>query len=117
MEWAYVFRQGEEVMTAFQRKLFTAWLMDMQQNGTYYDIVLRYARAERSLALRRIEDGGRQGELPLAQGELFLAVSSAEPLEDVLHAAKQSFGEGCEGPLQVPSGDCYSVYNTVTFKR
>ena len=118
MEWAYVFRHGADGPSVFQRKLFNAWLMDMQQAGTYYDVVIRYARADRSLALRRREEDGMADAPELSEGNVFLLISSAEPCENVLYEAAAAYGDGVVGPLLCPlPGDGYSVFNTVTFKR
>ena len=118
MEYVYSFKDGEAGAAAFQRKLFTAWLMDMQDNDCFYDIVIRYAMADRLLSLGRSEEDTQQEERQLREGECFLIVSSAQPCEGVLNAAEQAFGEGCEGPFTCPVPSAgFTVYNTVTFKR
>ena len=118
MERTYAFTRSEEDLSLFRRKLFSAWLTDMQQTDRYYDIVIRYIRADRPLILRPLKDHVQPGEMPLKEGDCLLSVSSAEPCEGVLAAAQEAFGEGCAGPFASPSAsEGATVFNTITFKR
>ena len=116
MEFAYVFPAGgEEAVRSFRRKLYNAWLLDMDGSGAYYDVLIRRARAERRLDLHPAEDASIPGFTAEAGSLLFL-FSSEGPLDGLLRRAAEESGTGT-GPFLCPLPEDLSVTEVVSFKR
>ena len=116
MEFAYVFPAGgEEAVRSFRRKLYNAWLLDMDESGAYYDVLIRRARAERRLDLHSADDPSLPGFTAEAGSPLFL-FSSEGPLDGLLRRAAEESGSGL-GPFPSPFSGDLSVTEVISFKR
>lgn len=117
MESAYAIRGGEKSVSAFLRKLYNTWLLDLQDTGRYYDMVIRCARADRPFSLYAAQESALISECPLEEGDCFFTVFCTEEFGETVSAAAEAYREGLEGPFTVPSSGSFTIYNTVTFRR
>ncbi len=117
MESAYVFPAGgEETVRSFRRKLYNAWLLDLDGSGACYDVLIRRARAERRLDLLPAEDPSSLTTFTAEKGSTLFLFSSEGPLDDLLRKAAEESGSGL-GPFLCPLSEDLSVTEVVSFKR
>ncbi len=116
MESVYVFPAGgEEAVRDFRRKLYNAWLLDLDGSGARYDVLIRRARAERRLDLVPAEDLSSP-HFAVEKGSVFFLFSSEGPLDGLLRRAAEESGNGL-GPFLCPLSEDFSVTEVVSFKR
>ena len=98
--------------------MYNLWLLDLRDRGTHYDILILFADAEGPLSLPSPADDPPQAGRTLEKGDVFLLLSSPEPIDGILEEAAERTGTGCAGPFLTPDGaGSFSVRRTVSFRR